>query len=163
MKKKECLYLICPPGGVGATLGCRTELMEMSGGETAKLWIFHCNFVIEISNVSVKEKERNIWAKQEENTHTKSDMKRKHVWLGNSHNIKHMFESFEGHYVVLEKKLKHRVLIFTVLSNFLHYWMWKLFAEENKVMRTLFEVRKVAGSKKERKKEISRCSVFSSD
>ena len=60
------------------------------------------------------------------------------------------------HYVVFEKKFKLRILMISILmlipthkyDFFFHKWIKKLFSEENKVPRTLFEARKVAGSAK---------------
>ena len=61
---------------------------------------------------------------------------------------------FKGHYVVLPTWIPiqnfdinniNKVMIITQKYN-THNWINKLFSEENKVPRTLFEARKVAGS-----------------
>ena len=63
--------------------------------------------------------------------------------------------NLKGHYIVLERIFKLRILFFTTWMRWwhklwniclLHDWINKLFSEENKVPRTLFEARKEAGS-----------------
>ena len=55
-------------------------------------------------------------------------------------------DALKEHYVVLEKTFKLCFcFIFTISMN---KWITKLPSEENKVPRTLFEARKVAGSTK---------------
>ena len=58
-----------------------------------------------------------------------------------------IFNILNGYYVVLEKKFKLRIVIFTILMRWLykikniyfHDWINKVFSEENKVPRTLSE------------------------